>query len=248
MTARPNIISIAGFDPSCGAGVVADCKTAEALNCYAHAVLTANTFQNQNSFESIEWFDTSKIIKQIEIILKKNSFTIAKIGLIKDCIQLADIVDYLKSKNIKIIIWDPILKASAGFKFHNNAINKDAKIVMQRIQLIMPNRNEAEILWGTQQAEAIQQQLADKECAVLLKGGHAEMERGTDYLITHQYIERIKTNHIFDSPKHGSGCVLSSAVACELAKGLSLAESCRNAKKYIEQFLQSNNSLLGYHS
>jgi len=247
MQHRPNILSIAGFDPSGGAGVIADCKTAEALACYGHAVITSNTFQNQDEFDSVDWVDTSRILNQIDVLLRKNMFSVVKIGLVKDIYQLADIIEFLKDKNIEAIIWDPILKASAGFEFHSEEISLEIRSILKKIQLITPNRNEAMILWNSERPDEIQNQLPDNGGAVLLKGGHAEAEKGTDLFITKKTIIKIAVREIFEAEKHGSGCVLSSAIACGLANGLTMSVACKQAKNYIEKFLQSNDTLLGYH-
>src|ERR1035437_1980671 len=118
---RPCVLSIAGFDPSGGAGVLADIKTFEQHKVLGMGVVTGLTFQNDSEFDGVKWVEIDDILKQIEILPKKFKFEFVKIGMIKDVQTLETIISNLKSKiqNPKLI-WDPILKASAGFEIHKN--------------------------------------------------------------------------------------------------------------------------------
>src|SRR5688572_10171990 len=116
---RPFALSIAGFDPSSGAGVTADLKTFEAHKVQGLGVCTAITFQNDNEFDGLEWLTKEKLQAQLEPLFRKFKIRTAKIGLIRNLETLNWLVDYLLSKNPEMrIIWDPFLKASAGFTFH----------------------------------------------------------------------------------------------------------------------------------
>ncbi|WP_449438485.1 bifunctional hydroxymethylpyrimidine kinase/phosphomethylpyrimidine kinase [Pedobacter steynii] len=120
--------------------------------------------------------------------------------------------------------------------------------VLKQIDLITPNYNEMLSLGGqTTDASSIARLWANY-CPVLLKGGHSITTLGTDYLYEQDGIYEF-TPHVNEiHQKHGSGCVLSAAIAANLALGHSLKQACGNAKLYIEDFLNSNNTLLGYHS
>ena len=121
---RPYVLSIAGFDPSGGAGVLADVKTFEANKVYGFGVMSALTFQNDSEFEKVEWIPLEKIMEQISVLQKRFQFEYIKIGLIENLEVLNQLILNLKSNisNPKII-WDPILKATAGFDFHNEINN-----------------------------------------------------------------------------------------------------------------------------
>ncbi len=246
---RPTILSIAGFDPSAGAGVLADVKTFEACGVYGMGVVSAITYQNDIEFKKVEWLSISQIIEQIEVLQKRFKFEYIKIGLIENLEILHQLISHLKSGNPTTkIIWDPILKASAGFEFYNIKNQNLLEEICSQLYLITPNIPEALQLGTIKDAEKNSQHLS-KFCNVYLKGGHNEEGKGVDILFTKDKKHTLfpsTTNIIF--PKHGSGCVLSSAITAYLAKGLSLEQACMEAKKYVTEFLLSNDSLLGYHS
>jgi hydroxymethylpyrimidine/phosphomethylpyrimidine kinase len=247
-SARKYVLSIAGFDPSGGAGILADIKTAESNKVYGLGVISANTFQNDTEFKSVDWIPVQKIIEQIEILRAKFAFEYVKIGLIENLYSLQTVVSHLSSQNPNLkIIWDPILKASAGFEFHKE-INKGAlEKICKEIYLITPNVPEALSLGEKKDAMENAKQIS-KFCHVFLKGGHSEKKIGYDTLFLKEGKEfsfRPKGKGI--QPKHGSGCVLSSAITANLAKGEDLHRACLKAKQYTEKFLSTNKTLLGYH-
>ena len=245
---RLYVLSIAGFDPSGGAGVLADVKTFESNKVYGLGVISANTFQNDTEFKNVDWISAEKIIEQITILQKRFEFEYVKIGLIENLETLDKIVSYLISKNANTkIIWDPILKASAGFEFHKHMDNALLEKICEQLYLITPNVPEALSLGSFKDAVENAKHLS-KYCHMFLKGGHAEKKVGYDTLFLKegkQFSFRPKTKNIF--PKHGSGCVLSSALTSNLAKGEDLQRACLKAKQYTERILSSNKTLLGYH-
>lgn len=246
---RANVLSIAGFDPSSGAGVTADIKTFEQHKVQGLAVNTAITYQNETDFEGVDWMTFEQIKKQIEILFKKYQPEYIKIGLIESFDVLQQVVKLLKGINPSVkIIWDPILKASAGFDFHKNIKSAEVISLLQNIYLVTPNIPECKALMGTDEFEEIQAQIIDnKLCNVLVKGGHSENDKVTDVLIQSDNITSFEGNRLANT-KHGTGCVLSSAIASNLANHISLANSIKKAKQYITQFIDSNNGLLGYHN
>ena len=246
---RPFVLSIAGFDPSAGAGVLADVKTFEACGAYGMGVVSALTYQNDISFEKVEWLKLSQIIEQIEVLQKRFQFEFIKIGLIENLEVLDKLISHLKSINANLkLIWDPILKASAGFEFHNEINRNLLEEICTQLYLITPNFPESLQLGIYNDSEKNSHYLS-QFCNVYLKGGHNSEKKGEDILFTKdgkQILFQSETDEVFQ--KHGSGCVLSSAITANLAKGLYLEIACAEAKKYITEFLLSNDSLLGYHS
>jgi hydroxymethylpyrimidine/phosphomethylpyrimidine kinase len=242
------VLSIAGFDPSGGAGVLADIKTFESNKVYGLGVISANTFQNDNEFERVEWIPAEKIIEQIEVLRKRFDLEYVKIGLIENISVLEKVVLHLTDKITGVkIIWDPILKASAGFEFHNGMDQAMLNKLLMKMHLITPNVPEAVSL-GKEKTAAQNSEGLAQCCHVFLKGGHAEKKVGYDTLYVKegkQFSFRPKSKNIF--PKHGSGCVLSSALTANLAKGEDLHRACLKAKRYTERFLGSNKTLLGFH-
>ncbi len=245
---RPYVLSIAGFDPSGGAGILADIKTFESNKVYGLGVISANTFQNDTEFKNVDWISVEKIIEQISILQKRFEFEYVKIGLIENLEVLDEVISYLNThiSNPKII-WDPILKASTGFEFHKEVDKNLLEKICRQLYLITPNVPEVLSLGSFKEVEENAKQLS-QYCNVFLKGGHAEKKIGYDTLFLKegkQFSFRPKTKNIF--PKHGSGCVLSSALTANLAKGEDLQRACLKAKQYTERILSSNKTLLGYH-
>ena len=245
---RPSILSIAGFDPSGGAGVLADIKTFEANNVYGLGVLSALTFQNDIAFEKVEWIPIEKIIEQIAVVQKRFEFDYVKIGLTENLTILNNLIANLKSQisNLKII-WDPILKSSSGFEFHNEVNRYLLECICKNIFIVTPNFDEIKLITGEQDAKKAAKELS-KYCNVFLKGGHNSNDLGRDFLFTTEGKEfsfRPKIEVKYN--KHGSGCVLSSAIAACLSKGYKLHRACLTAKQYTAQFLNSNKTLSGFH-
>ena len=240
---RESVLTIAGFDPSGGAGILADIKTFEQLKVSGEAIITANTIQNENKFDSVNWVEEELVLKQLDFLLESKKVEFVKIGLIKNEKQLKAISDRLLSANKKTkIIWDPILSASTGFDFHQQKLNIDLK----NIFLITPNLEEIKA-FGAGTSVEIAKILAS-ETNVFLKGGHSDTAIGKDFLYnTKRSVFGFNPKRTDVTEKHGSGCVLSSAITANLAKGYALNKACLRGKDYVTRFLASNKSKIGNH-
>ncbi|WKN32244.1 hydroxymethylpyrimidine/phosphomethylpyrimidine kinase [Porifericola rhodea] len=245
---RPYVLSIAGFDPSGGAGLLADSKTFEALEVTGLGVCSAITVQHESAFKNCQWVLLDTIKEQVDILFQQYPIRHCKIGLVESWDILQQLVSLLKQHQPDIrITLDPVLKASAGYNFHEDKQANTLHNLLEELYLLTPNTEEALRL----QAEATAYEAAEflsEHCYVLLKGGHNAEEPGVDHL----YVSGIQvaTLHASNSqvyPKHGSGCVLSSAITAYLALGFALPEACRRAKSYTESFLSSSKGLLGHH-
>lgn len=247
-TGRPVVLSIAGFDPCGGAGLLADIKTFEQHKVYGLGISTAQTLQTENDFYAIRWEQESDIMRCLETMLSCYNIKAVKIGIVEDTCSLKKIVSLIHQKDETIkIVADTVLRSSTGFDFQTDRINKEVfQEVLSKIYLITPNYTETVALMPAPDAKEAAQILAS-HCHVLLKGGHNKEELGVDYLYMNSGIEKLDGNTDGVYAKHGSGCVLSAAITANLALGFDLVGACRNAKRYIEQFLSSNKSLLGYH-
>jgi hydroxymethylpyrimidine/phosphomethylpyrimidine kinase len=260
---RPCVLSIAGFDPAGGAGLLADIKTFEQHRVLGMGVVTGVTFQNDSEFDGVKWLQTDEIIKQLDVLTRKFKFRVVKIGLLQSLESLEAIISTFrpdKSPNEgPRLIWDPILKASAGFEIHRNFEKEKLISILKNIYLITPNRDEIKVLSGNQDEMGGAQELANY-CNVFLKGGHIipkgglqnsegnDRALGKDYLFTHNgKIFPYRPKKISETGKHGSGCVLSSGIAANLANGNTLQRSCLKGKEYVTKILTSNKTLLGYH-
>ena len=245
---RPIVLSIAGFDPCGGAGILADIKTFEQHRVYGLGINTAQTVQTENDFISIKWETENDILKALDTLLLHYDIKAVKIGIVENIMVLNKIVSFIHQKNTAIkIVADTVIKSSSGFNFWNETTNEQLLFeTLSKIFLITPNYNEALQLILSANAKVSAEKLS-AHCNVLLKGGHNKDEVAVDYLYIQNNIEKMEGNTNNTYTKHGSGCVLSAAITANLALGFDLVNSCKNAKKYIEQFLSSNHTLLGYH-
>ncbi len=240
-------LSIAGFDPSAGAGILADIKTFESIGVYGLGICSAITYQNDISFERVDWIKKEQIREQFYVLSKRFKIEFIKIGLVESPDTLIYILDFLKTGNNEIkIIWDPILKASAGFDFHPLFDEKNMEAIYKQLYLITPNREEIKrLVPHFDEIEGARH--IGKSCSVLLKGGHAEGEKLVDILFTNNRESNYYADRIPNGAKHGSGCVLSSAITGYLAQRKEINEACKKGKEYIHEFLSSSETLLGIH-
>ncbi len=250
LKARALTLSIAGFDPSSGAGITADIKTCEQHKVQGLGVNTAITYQNESEFLSVDWLSFEQIKKQIDVLFAKYKPTHVKIGLIESFEILKQVILVLKAYNKSVkIIWDPILKASANFNFHNTINRKEIFDLLKDIYLATPNLHECDAIFGTTDINVIQLAINDfKLCNVLVKGGHSINDDVSDVLIEQNNITHFEGKRLVNKDKHGTGCVLSSAICSNLANELSLQASIKIAKNYVTNFIDSSNKLLGFHN
>lgn len=245
---RPIVLSIAGFDPCGGAGVLADVKTFEQHKCLGMAINTSITDQVEDKFLAVKWFSANEIIDHIKTLTSKYKIDFVKIGIIENLNTLKTIVTFLKQQNKTIcIVWDTVLSASSGFQLIDSIDENKLSDVLKNIFLITPNTNEAKTLSGLDNELEAANYLSHY-CNVLLKGGHSASEKGVDHLYYNNKQIKIQTENTKElSPKHGSGCILSSSIVSNLALGNDLETACVRSKKYIENILNSNSNLLAYH-
>ena len=245
-SARPYVLAIGGFDPCGGAGILADAKTIEAHNAFALGAITANTIQTEDSFLTSKPESTDFIIAQIDTILARYPIAACKIGLTSSFDQLQAIIETLTAHAPTApLIWDPILRATASRTDLLSPSRFTPAATLAHLTLLTPNLPEFAALFPNSTPQQI---AAAHRCALLIKGGHADPR--TPYVEDHLYID--STENVFSAPrasgsKHGTGCVLSSAIAARLAHGASLPEAVREAQRYVAHFIASHPSRLGLH-
>jgi len=244
---RPFVLTIAGLDPSGGAGILADIKTFEQHKVSGFAISTANTIQTECQFYEIQWTDLSFVIRSIETLFLNYKISAVKIGILSSLYDLSRIISTIKllSPSTKIV-WDPVLKSTTKFEFLNIKDYLDLNKIISKIDLLTPNYNEIEILFPGFISKNYwkENQLPTN---ILLKGGHNETAIGTDLLFLKNEILELFPSDKKCFEKHGSGCVLSSSITSNLALNQTITEACKNAKIYIENYLNSTSTLIGYH-
>ncbi len=245
---RQYCLAIGGFDPSGGAGILADIKTIEQHNVYGLGVITANTIQSDTQFLSTNWLPFTQIKSQLELMLTSYPINVCKIGLVKSFKQLSEIIKLLQTHRPRIkIIWDPVLSASAGVTFHANLDIEHITHVLDSSYLVTPNIPEFQALAlekSTEEALSYYRIL----CNIFIKGGHDTGSEAIDILYLDDSEITYSQGRSDITEKHGTGCILASAIAANLVLRNSLEDSCRNAKVYTLKVITSNNTKLGYHN
>ena len=243
------VLSIAGFDQSSGAGVTADIKTFESCRVYGLGTSSSITFQNQNTYLGTKWLTPDEIIRQCEVLFREFSPAYVKIGLIESFDTLEQVVNYLWTALPKVrIIWDPILKASAGFQFHDGENLIQLQDILREIYLITPNTDELKTLFGNHpDVESLQALARSQNLNILWKGGHNDGALASDRLVTPDKVYTFSVTRARHG-KHGTGCVLSSAIASYLTLGYPLPDACRLGQHYVAGFIRSNDTNLGMHN
>lgn len=239
---RPYVLTLSGFDPSNGAGITADVQTINRLKCYAVSVCTANTIQTDTDFMQCQWVDKEFVLAQTEVMVKRFQPQVVKVGIIENWEVLKQAVEVILAHcpNAKIIV-DPVMKSSSGFDFNSQWTAAD-KALLEKIYLLTPNHNEL----NPADNELLQR--LTKYTNVLLTGGHDTNSVGKDVLYTQagkRFVLNPKLKNCTE--KHGSGCVLSSAIAAFTARDFPLLKACIRGKRYTEKILSSNQTLLGFH-
>jgi hydroxymethylpyrimidine/phosphomethylpyrimidine kinase len=232
-------LTIGGFDPSGGAGLLADCKVFEQFKIQGMAIQTCNTIQTEDQFLEVVWTPQSIILHQLETLLKRYKIQFVKIGLIENTTVLLSVLERLRIAPKMTIVWDPVLKPSASNEINENRFTENITKILPLIDLITPNLPEYNVLFSDERQKLV-------SLKIYLKGGHASIP-GKDQLFWNDKIFPFKLNTKNCTSKHGSGCILSSAILCNIAKGYPTIKGLRKAKDYVERCLSSNSSLLSYH-
>jgi len=243
---RPFVLTIGGFDPTGGAGVLADIKTAERLRCYGMAVLTANTAQREDKVIEVNWLSHKFIQAQCEA-LKHIEFKAIKIGIVHNVEMLTHVIEITTKYWPKAtVIWDPVLKASDNTSFFDFDSKTDYNNILPKISIITPNSIELSWLSNLVNLEDSLDLLRTKT-NIYLTGGHNKDKIGVDYFADESGVKKLNPKAGTYTPKHGSGCILSAALASNIALDFPMHLVLLKSKRYIEKVLGSNKTLLAYH-
>lgn len=243
------VLSIAGSDCSGGAGIQADLKTITAHKMYGMSAVTALTVQNTTGVYGILDANKEFVKNQIECIFNDIVPDAVKIGMVSNSNIINGICEELDRYNAKNIVVDPVMVSTSG----SNLMNSDARSslienLLPMAKIITPNIPEAEVLSNFKIASSEDMVKSAKiiydmiNTNVLIKGGHFAQD-ANDLLFDGNSVIWIKENKINNKNTHGTGCTLSSAIACNLADGNSIIDSVKNAKKYITGAIKANMDL-----
>lgn len=237
-------LTIAGTDPSGGAGIQADLKAMTLNGVFAMSAITALVAQNTTGVTDIMDVSPEFLKSQLDAVFTDIYPDAIKIGMVSDKDLIIAIAEKLEEYQATNIVLDPVMVATSGSKLlKDDAIDTLKERLIPLADLITPNIPEAEILANTKIVDdedmemAAQKIYQDFGVNVLLKGGHA-INDANDFLLVDGKEIWINGNRIDNDNTHGTGCTLSSAIAANLAKGKSLEEAVRLAKKYLEGALK----------
>ena len=232
-------LTIAGSDCSGGAGIQADIKTMTMNGVYAMSAVTALTAQNTTGVRAIQEATPDFLKQQIDAVFEDIRPDAVKIGMVSSGELIRVIADRLRHYGAKNVVIDPVMAATSGSALmKNDAVQTLVEELLPVSTLVTPNIPEARVLSGLtietkEDMVAAAKQIGDSyHCAVLLKGGHS-INDANDLLWANGEAVWFEGRRISNPNTHGTGCTLSSAIASNLAKGFSLAESVQRAKDYI---------------
>ncbi|MDQ3634357.1 MAG: bifunctional hydroxymethylpyrimidine kinase/phosphomethylpyrimidine kinase [Acidobacteriota bacterium] len=262
-------LTIAGVDPSGGAGIIADIKTFSAFGCFATAAITSITFQNTQGVFGAEHQTAASVRKQIEPILDDFEISALKTGMLPTREIIEETAKIIKENNLKNLIVDPVVRSTSGFDLIDDAaLQSLIKKLFPLSDLITPNLPEAERISNIsikneadiKKAAEKMQKLGAKN--VLIKGGHMQISDfkfqisnkekiknqkskiknrlARDFLFVSDELHIFEAEYIDTTSTHGTGCTLAAAITANLALGKNLFESVRIAKDFVTEAIRTS--------
>jgi hydroxymethylpyrimidine/phosphomethylpyrimidine kinase len=251
----PNTLSIAGVDPSGGAGVLADVKTMSALGAYGMAVIAALTAQNTQAVTGICPVPPDFVARQIDTLFADVRVDAVKIGMLGQAGVIRTVTDRLAHWKPAHLVLDPVMVAKSGdHLLERQAVDALREGLVPLASIITPNLPEAGVLLEQSPADTLQDMRRaaerlrrlmndDGERWVYLKGGHLPGPDTVDVLHDGDRLIELPGRRIDTKNTHGTGCTLSAALAALLPRGDGVPESARRAKAYLEQAIAASGQL-----
>jgi hydroxymethylpyrimidine/phosphomethylpyrimidine kinase len=241
----PILLTIAGFDPCCGAGTAADLKTFAAHGCYGIAAITSLTVQNTQGVEDVQNTPSATLRAQLEVLSRDSAITAVKIGMLGNRGNAVVVAEFLDAYKFPHIVHDPVMKSSSGTELLDaGGVKYVITELLKRSSVITPNVSEAEIITGLTIKDFADMEVAARKIvemgarAVIVKGGH--MERAVDVLFDGEEMIQLGGDRVKEETLHGTGCTFASALAAQLASGRSLLEAATLAKAYVTKAIEKS--------
>ena len=251
MPRKPAVaLSIAGSDPSGGAGIQADLKTFHAFVVYGEAVLTSLTVQNTRGVRGVHVVPAAFVVRQIEAVLDDIPPDATKTGMLATKRVVESVAALLRERRVPNLVVDPVMVATSGDRLLDRAA---VKAVRERLiplaDVLTPNLPEAEVLTGMRvrspedATEAGRRLLEMGAKAALVKGGHGKGRQVFDVLVERDRVTVFKNPRLRSKATHGTGCTLSAAVAAELAWALPLRVAASDAVRFVHYAIKEGPGL-----
>lgn len=244
-SAPPAVLTIAGFDPSAGAGVLADLKTFAALGVYGMACVTALTVQSTLGVVRVEPVDPDIVIETLDCLAADAFYSAIKVGMLGTGAIVKEVFAWLDRQQGVPVVLDPVIKSSSGKELlDGEGLEVLRENLLGRVDWITPNLDELAILTGLATAKTRKEiedsarslwklaaQRGNPGMRIVVTGGHAVQP--DDLLLARDICEWFPGEHIETSSTHGTGCAFSSALAARLALGDAPVAAVQAAKDYV---------------
>ena len=242
----PILLTIAGFDPSCGAGVAADLKTFAAHNCYGVAAVTALTVQSTQGVRAVHPTPAATLRAQLDALAEDATIAAVKIGMLGNRANASVVAEFLDKYKFAHVVLDPVSRPTAGDAelLDASGLKFVRDELLKRASVITPNIPEAEFLTGMEVKDVHGMKAAGQKLlemgahAVIVTGGH--LDRPIDVLCEGANVETFGGDHVKSPNTHGSGCTFSSAIAAQLACGQQLRDALILAKAYVTKAIEKS--------
>jgi len=248
---RINALTIAGTDPSGGAGIQADLKTFSALGAYGTSVITALVAQNTQGVQSVYRIEPDFVRAQLSSVFNDVRIDTVKIGMLAEADIVEAVAGHLQQTRVPFVVLDTVMLAKSGDPLlAPSAVDSLRRRLLPLVSLITPNLPEAAALLDAPHARNEQemkeqgQALLGLGCqAVLMKGGHLDDRQSPDWLFTADGAQRFTAPRIATKNTHGTGCTLSAALAALRPRHDNWADSLAEAKSWLSSALAAADSL-----
>ena len=256
---QPVCLTIAGLDPSGGAGIIADIKTFSAFGCFAAAAIASITFQNTTGVFGAVHQTADTIRSQVEPLVRDYQIDAMKTGMLPTRDVIEETARLITENSLKNIVVDPVVRSTSGFDLIDPlALRSLIEQLFPLSDIITPNVPEAERISGIaieteddiKAAALVMQSMGAKN--VLIKGGHlgiadcglrnadfATKQKATDYLFIGDDLHIFEADYIETTATHGTGCTLATAITANLALGKNLIESVQSAKAFVNEAIST---------
>lgn len=240
------ILVIAGFDPSGGAGVLADVKTIGAFGCYGAVAITSLTLQNTQGVFGAYNQPAEAVLGQLHPLFDDFDFSAIKTGMLPSLEVIRAVSETVSSKSIPHVVVDPVVRSTSGFDLiDDDALRELVRSLFPLASVVTPNAAEVERITGIRIIDRATMEEAGRSIlglgprAVLVKGGDMLSESATDLLVDSDGATQFDSERVSSRNTHGTGCSLASALACLLARGKTLREAVPVAKRYIVEAIRT---------
>ncbi|HTV54242.1 MAG TPA: bifunctional hydroxymethylpyrimidine kinase/phosphomethylpyrimidine kinase [Terriglobia bacterium] len=240
---QPVILTIAGFDPSAGAGIAADLKTFAAHNCYGVAAITSLTVQNTQSIGHVYPVESHKLKESLDALFEDRRISAIKVGMLGDRANAQIVSEFLAQNGSIPVVIDPILRSGTGTELLDvGGLEVLKESLLRRATVLTPNLYEAAVLTGSKVENVEEMRAAARKLveigarAVVVTGGH--LEKAVDVYYDGTVWEAFAGDKVKPENTHGTGCTFSSAITAQLALGRQLREAVVLAKAYVTEAIR----------